>query len=135
LTISNYPDVALRLSILDERFAICKLKSGHEVPDWALKAGFFSVTRTSNELSIVCPEQNVPEGSLFKGGWRALGIEGPLDFSLTSVLVSVAEPLAAADVSIFAVSTYNTDYVLIQEDRLDTAVEALRDHGHEIVKT
>lgn len=135
MTTSNYPNVALRLSVLEDRLAICRLEPDSEVPDWATEAGFFSVTRTPDELSIVCTEGNVPNEVQFETGWRALVVEGPLDFSLVGVLVSLLEPLAEAGISVFAVSTYDTDYVMVNEDHLDFAIAALRDNGHEIVKT
>jgi hypothetical protein len=104
------------------------------VPAWALEAGtdLLSISRTPEETSIVCPEERVPPGTTQEGGWRALKVEGPLDFALTGVLVSVAAPLAEAEVPIFAVSTYDTDYVLVREGRLEDAVEALVRAGHEV---
>ena len=135
MTTSNYPDVALRLSVLEDRFAVCRLAPDREVPGWATEAGFFSVTRTPGELSIVCPEQNVPNEVQFEGEWRAFRVEGPLDFSLVGVLDSLLEPLAEAEISVFAISTYDTDYVLVNEDQLDSAIATLRDNGHEITKT
>lgn len=119
--------------MLDDRFTVCQLEPDREVPGWATETGFFSVTRTPDELSIVCPEQNVPEGLLCERGWRALKLEDPLEFSMTGVLVSVAEPLAAAGVSIFALSTYDTDYVMVLEDVLGTAIAVLRESGHEVL--
>lgn len=135
MSTSNYTDVALRLSVLDKRFAVCRLEPDHEIPNWAVEDGFFSVTRTPDELSISCLEQNLPEGSLRESGWCALKLEGPFEFSEIGVLASVAKPLAVAGVSIFAVSTYDTDYVLVKGDQLDPAVDALRSYGHEIVKS
>ncbi|CAN5522027.1 ACT domain-containing protein [soil metagenome] len=135
MSTSSYSDIALRLSVLEDRFAVCRLEPDSEVPSWAAEAEFFSVTYTPSELSIVCTEQNVPEEVRREDGWRALGIEGPLDFSLIGILASIVTPLAEASVSIFATSTYNTDYVLVREDQLDLALAALRDHGHEIIKT
>ena len=118
--------------MLDDRLAICKLRPEDGIPDWVSSGGFFSATRTPDELSIVCPERNVPEELLFEGGWRALRVEGPLEFSMVGALVSVAEPLAEAEVSIFVVSTYDTDYVLVKEERLDTATTALQRAGHKL---
>lgn len=134
MTTGNYPDVALRLSVLEDHFAVCRLESDSEVPDWTSENGFFSITRTPDELSVVCPEQNVPDGAKFEGGWRAFRIEGPLDFSLVGVLASIAGPLADAGISVFTISTYDTDYVLVNEDQLGSAIVALRDNGHEIAK-
>lgn len=121
-----------RLSVLHERLAVCRLEPREELPSWATKTAFFSVTRTRDELSVVCPEGNVPAGVEHDKGWCALKLEGPFDFSQVGMLVSVAAPMAEAGVSIFAVSTFDTDYVLVKEERLETAVSVLRDYGHEV---
>jgi hypothetical protein len=88
-----------------------------------------SVTRTPRELSIVCDEAAVPPGVLSERGFRALVIEGQIDFSMTGVVAAIAGPLAAASVSLFVVSTYDTDYVLVKDDRLDAAIAALQAAG------
>ncbi|CAN5877688.1 hypothetical protein BH23ACT11_BH23ACT11_19410 [soil metagenome] len=128
----QYADVALRLSVLEDRFAICRLKSDTAVPDWALEDGFCSITRTPDELSIVCREQNVPEGLRAEDGWRALKVDGPLDLSLTGVLASILEPLAEAGISIFALSTFDTDYILVRDHKLEDSIAALREAGHRL---
>jgi uncharacterized protein len=130
LTDAAAPD--LTLTVLEGRLAVCRLDAGTEVPAWATTATFFSVTRTEDELSIVCPEGNVAEEIHREQGWRALKLEGPLDLSTVGILASVAEPLAGAAVSIFAVSTFDTDFVLVREGQLDMAVDTLRQHGHEV---
>ncbi len=104
-----------------------------KVPDWAISGGFFCVTRTDDELSVVCPEEVVPEDVRSEGGWRALKLEGPFEFSEVGVLDSVAAPLAEAGVGIFAVSTFDTDYVLVKKEYLQSAVAALRGRGHEVL--
>lgn len=125
-------ETPLRLYVLAERLAVCRLDPASEIPAWAARAGCFFVTRAPGELSVVCPEASAPPGVRSETGWRALGVEGPLGFSLTGVLASLATPLAEAGVSIFAVSTHDTDYVLIKEESLETAVAALRGAGHKI---
>lgn len=130
MTTSNYQQVALRLSALEDQLAICRLAPDSEVPGWATEAWFVSVTRTPDELSIVCPEPYIPDEITREDGWRALAIEGPLDFSLVGILASVATTLAEAGLSVFAISTYDTDYLLVQEDALATAVAVLRESGH-----
>lgn len=122
----------LRLAVLDDLLAVCRLDAASDVPSWATPEGFFSVTRTADELSVVCAEGSVPGGARHEGGWRALKLEGPFEFSEVGVLASVAGPLAEAGVGIFAVSTFDTDYVLVKEERLEAAVAALRERGHEI---
>jgi len=111
--------------------AVCRLAPGSEIPEWAFSGGgFASVTRTADELSLVCAESAVPDGIQCERGWRIFTIEGPLDFALTGILVSVAQPLAEAGVSIFAISTYDTDYVMVKEQDLEKAVRALEAAGH-----
>ena len=88
--------------------------------------------RTYDELSIVCEEGKAPEIGMIEGGWRVLKLEGPFPFEMTGVLASVLTPLAERGVSIFALSTYDTDYVLIKETQLETTVLALRDAGHSV---
>ena len=122
----------LTLTVLEGRLAVCRLEAGTEIPAWATDASFFSVTRTVDELSIVCPEKNVPEGITQERGWRALKLEGPFDLSMVGVLSSVAAPLSGAGASIFTVSTFDTDYVLVREGQLVLAVDALRAHGHDV---
>ena len=120
----------LTLTVLPLEFSICRLFPSEAVPSRVLAASFYSITRTSDELSIVCPTECVPEGVHCDSGWRNVKIEGPLDFSLTGVLKSLADPLAEAGISIFAVSTYETDYLLVKEFDLDRAVAALSNAGH-----
>lgn len=124
---------SLRLSILDGHMSVCRLDPDNEVPDWAMESGFCSVTRTANELSLVCTEGSVPEGVRCEKGWRVLKLEGPFEFSEVGVLASVAAPLAEVGVSIFAVSTFDTDYVLVKDEQLEPAVGALRERSHEVL--
>ncbi len=112
--------------------SVCQLHPESEIPEWAVTGGFYSVTRTRDELSVVCAEEEVPEGVRSEGGWRALMLEGPFEFSEVGVLASVAAPLAEAGVGVFAVSTFDTDYVLVKEEKLESAVAALRGRGHEV---
>lgn len=102
------------------------------MPKWATGGSFCSATRTPHELSIVCEQARVPSDVTMQGGWRALMVEGPLDFELTGVLASLATPLAAAGISIFAIATYETDYILIRDRDLHRAVIALRGAGHTV---
>jgi hypothetical protein len=88
--------------------------------------------RTQEELTIICPEHFVPPGVIAEPGWRALQVEGPLDFELVGVLASLAASLADAGVSIFAISTYSTDFILIKQSQLDDALESLRQVGYQV---
>jgi hypothetical protein len=123
---------SLDLTLLPQRLAVCWLDPGAALPTWATQGALWSVTRTAEELSVVCAEADVPGEVRREGGWRALMVAGPLDFTLVGVLLSVAAPLAAAGVSIFAISTYDTDYVLVRATQLDHAIAALRAAGHRV---
>ncbi len=120
------------LHLLPGCFAICRLAADAGVPAWATGGGFSSVTRTADELSVVCAEDVVPAGAKCERGWRILQVAGPLEFSLTGVLADIAAPLADAGVSIFAISTFDTDYVLVKDENLARAVDVLRAVGHRV---
>jgi hypothetical protein len=120
----------LTLSVLPEKFMICRLEPEAVIPEWAAGAGpFLSITRTADELSIVGAETNAPGDVKSERGWRCLKVEGPLDLSLVGILASLLRPLAEAQVNIFAISTYDTDYVLVKEEKLARAKEALTQSG------
>ncbi len=121
---------SLVLSVFEERLAVCRLDPEAEVPGWVVKRPFCSVTRTPDELSVVCPERHVPFETRCERGWRALKLEGSFDLELIGILVSVAAPLAEAGVSVFAIATYDTDYVLVRESQLDLARSVLSERGH-----
>lgn len=124
----------LRLSLLDGHMSVCRLDPAADIPGWATAKSFLSITRTDEELSVVCPKGAVPEGVRREDGWRVFKLEGPFEFSEVGVLASVVGPLAEAGVSVFAVSTYDTDYVLAKEEQLETAAAALRGRGHEVLQ-
>ena len=122
---------SLVLDVLPEPFAVVRLAADAAVPEWARGAGaLVSVTRTADELSIVCPETAVPAGLPAQRGFRGLRVRGPLDFSAVGILASLAGPLAAAGVSLFALSTYDTDYLLVRAADLERALAALAGAGH-----
>lgn len=124
-----------KLLLLSETFSISRLERNAPIPEWALTAGFSSITRTAEELSVVSPQNGVPPGIQKQQGWRALKVEGPLDFSLTGVLASLTEPLAQEGISVFAISTYDTDYLLVKEKQLEGAIQRLREEGYEVEKS
>lgn len=124
----------LKLALTGDLLAVCRLGAGEPVPEWATAGEFFSITKTADELSIVCAEAAVPACVRCERGWRSLKVEGPLDFSLTGVMWSLAEPLARARISIFAISTFDTDYLLVKEGDLGRAVLALSESGHRVEK-
>ena len=112
----------LRLSVLDERLAVCRLTPDAALPDWlAWDGALTAVCRTAEELSLVCREAEVPAEVRAERGWRAFKVAGPLDFALTGILASLAGPLAEAGISLFAVSTFDTDYLLVREADFERA--------------
>ncbi len=119
----------LTLILLPEIFAICRLAPNAPVPPWADKGQFSAIMRTPDELSIVCQQNHVPDDTMAEWGWRCLKVAGPLDFALTGILATLTTPLAQAGISIFALSTYDTDYLLVKEISIVQAVTALRAAG------
>lgn len=125
---------ARRFSMLSGSYAVARMEPTDPVPAWALGAGgFVSITRTAAELSIVCQESEVPAGCRAERGWVVLQLEGPFAFTETGVLASFAVPLAEAGVSIFTVSTFDTDYILVQDSARARALTALVAAGHTLV--
>ena len=124
----------MKLTILPDTFAVCRLSPTVDIPQWVLESrGLLSITYTSDELSLVCLEEMVPGGVQYRGSWRAIKVQGPLDFSLTGILVALAAPLAEANIPIFALSTFDTDYLLLQDEHLRQAEEVLERNGHEFI--
>jgi hypothetical protein len=124
----------MKLLLQEDRFAICQLPAEADIPRWAAQApGVVATVRSREELSVVCREDVVPADVRQEKGWRAFMVEGPLDFGLTGVLAAIAGPLAVAGISIFALSTFHTDYVLVKEDKLEAATKALSAAGHNVV--
>jgi len=113
-------------------YAIVRLAPDVPIPNWAMKGDFTSITRTADELSVVCPAANIPQGVDPGPRWICLKLEGPFPFSQTGVLLSFIEPLSNNGVPIFAISTYDTDYVLVQEEYTGFALNALQAAGHEL---
>ena len=121
----------LRISILPERLAVSRLAADAAVPEW-IRGTFTSVTRTKDELSVICDDDAVPEEVQSERGWRALRVEGPIPFEVTGVAAALIAPLAEARISVFLMATYDTDYLLLKEEVFARAVEILRSRGHEI---
>ena len=119
------------LSVLSGAFVVCRFAPSATVPVWALETtGFVAITRTGDELSIICGEQEVPDGVVRHGRWHALKVHGPLPFDAIGVLATLARALADSQVSLLAVSTHDTDYLFVRAGELGPAVRALRRHGH-----
>lgn len=122
----------LTLMLLPDTFALCKLDADDAVPAWASSGDFLSITRTADELSVVCPQSIVPDGVRCERGWRCLRVAGTMDFSMIGVVASLVTPLAEAGISVFVVSTFDTDYLLVKADDLARATAALRAAGHDV---
>jgi hypothetical protein len=122
----------LTIAVLEGTFAICRLDADATLPGWVGGGPLVSTTRTRDELSVVCPQDLVPKRTRCERGWRCLRVVGTLDFALVGVLAALVVPLAAAGVSVFAISTFDTDLLLVRESDLERAKEALRRAGHAI---
>jgi hypothetical protein len=129
------------LRVLAGDLAVARLEPDAPLPAWAAFApggpgggggGIHAVVRTAAELSVVCADASVPDGVRAERGWRALTVAGPLDLALTGVLAALAVPLAEAGVAVFAIATFDTDYLLVRGERLPDAVAALRAAGHRV---
>lgn len=121
----------MRLSTLAAPVAVCRLPADAPVPPWA-RGAFTSITRTADELSIVCDDDAVPSGVQAERNWRALKLEGPIPFEMTGVASALLAPLARAGISIFLVSTYDTDYLLLKSGTFARAVDVLRGAGYDV---
>lgn len=119
----------MNLTLLPETYAIWKLPATAPLPH----VPFFAAIRTGDELSLVTEDALAPSGVPCERGWRALKVSGPLDFSLTGILAALTVPLADANIPIFALSTFDTDYILVKETQLTAAVAALESAGHMMV--
>jgi hypothetical protein len=122
----------LTLHLLPQKFSVCWLPADASIPQWAQRGTVFSITRTADELSIVCENKYVPGGVKSEKRFRCFKLLGPFPFSMTGVLASVLEPLAEARISIFAISTYDTDYVMVKEKSLTKAMRVLRAAEHKV---
>jgi hypothetical protein len=120
----------MNLILHAETLTICRLEEDSPVPDWLPELGFTSITRTANELSIVCAKRAVPQGVRQSGSWCALEVEGPLDFSEVGILAQLSQILARAGISIFVISTFDTDFLLVGTKDCQRTLDVLREAGH-----
>ena len=123
--------IELRLSILPYELAICRVDARMPLPEWA-GGRFTSITRTEEELSIVCESSFVPERVRAERGWRSLKIAGPIAFETTGVASAIVSPLAQAKISVFPIATFDTDYILVKVADLRAAIDVLRRAGHSV---
>jgi hypothetical protein len=125
----------MNLTILQGTYAICRFSTNETIPQQIYASSFYSITKTVEEISIVVEESLVPDKtSKVEKNWRIFKVEGPLDFGLTGILNSLTRPIAEAGISIFAISTFDTDYIMVKESKLDLVVEVLEKSGHVVTR-
>ncbi|EQF24734.1 description family protein [Clostridioides difficile CD160] len=122
----------MKLKLFAEEYAVCRLSNDSKIPTWIDTKNFYSITKTEDELSIVCSNNNIPSDVKSEKEWRILKILGPLDFSLIGILSKLSGLLAENKISIFAISTYDTDYILIKEKDIKNACKILNCNGYEV---
>jgi hypothetical protein len=125
----------LAIDVRPREYTVVRLPADAPVPAGLLEPGspgLVSVTRTPEELSVICPADAAPAEGAVEAGWRLLSVRGPLEFTLTGIIAALASELAAAGVTLFSISTFDTDHILVRADDLDRAVKAFRDSGHEV---
>ena len=122
--------VNLVLSVLSDTFIIHKLSPDVSIPEEILKSDYYSVSKTENELSVVCSELIEVQTLQSSKGWKCIKVKGPLDFNLTGILAGISDILAQANISIFAISTFDTDYILVRSQDLSSAINKLRKAGY-----
>jgi hypothetical protein len=120
------------LIVLPDTFAVCRMSNVSSIPGWAMVGDFFSVTRTADEVSLVCRQDAVPDYVRSEKNWRCLRIAGTIPFSVTGVVAALTAPLADAGISVFVLSTFDTDYLLTKEKDWAKALDVLRRHSHTI---
>ncbi|MGE3975417.1 MAG: ACT domain-containing protein [Bdellovibrionales bacterium] len=123
----------MKLEVSPYVLAVCQLPPHSEIPTWATKSDFYSISKTTDELSIVCEQSFVPAHIKSEKDWRLLKVVGPLDFGLTGILAFLLHPLAEAKISIFALSTFDTDYLLVKQNDFDSALNSLTEAGHTVL--
>ena len=122
----------MKLEQFPETLAVVRLAPGAEIPAWAESSSLFSITATARETSLVCARRSVPKKAQQAGPFTAFAVEGPLDFSLTGILAELLQPLAEIEISIFTISTFDTDWILVPQDDADRAAEEWRRRGHDV---
>ena len=122
----------LSMRILPDRLAVCRFEPSAPLPDWIDQAGFSSITRTAEELSVVCSEERVPPGTESETGWRCFQLLGPFNFSEIGIISSLTQPLTESGVSLFVISTFDTDYLMVKEKDFARAIDVLTAQGHQV---
>jgi uncharacterized protein len=124
----------MKLYLLKDKFAICRLDNTAPIPDWLKESTFCSISRTFDELSFVCSQESIPESIKCNKDWLCLQVEGPLPFDKTGILASLTAPLAKANVPIFVFSTFDTDYIMVKDEDLERAKATLKAEGHTVTR-
>lgn len=124
----------LTFTVSSERYAVCKLPPKAPIPTGFLYKPFFAITRTSDELSVVLPEKEAQPEWTCEPGWRMLQVNGPLAFDMVGVVATISAPLAKANIPIFVISTFDTDYLLVKDDHLEASIQQLEIQGHNVLK-
>jgi hypothetical protein len=128
------PESAYTLHQYPEKMIVAGLPAGAEVPAWAESASLFSISATATETTVVCAGRSVPKKVKHEGPFTAFAVEGPLDFALTGVLHALLGPLAEAGISVFTISTYSTDWILVPMGKAEAAAEEWRRRGHTVTR-
>ena len=124
----------LKLKLLDGIYAVCRFEDSKKVPSWVNEKEFFSVTKTEDEISVVMLQDKISSDVKAEKDWRILKVEGTLDFSLIGILAKISGILAKNSISIFVISTFNTDYILVKEEKIEKSILVLSEEGYEISK-
>lgn len=124
------PDNPLSLIVLKEKFSLCRLPPESSIPPWLQHSNWYSATRTPDELSIACPTALVPEGVQCEKDWRCIQVAGPLGLTLVGILASLVTPLAQVNISVFSISTFDTDYIFVKSRDLELSIQTLAREGH-----
>ena len=123
---------AMNISVLEKTYAIYSFSSESDLPEWIYSSDFYSITKTEDEVSLVAVQSGfIPEGLMRNSDWRILKVEGPLEFSLVGIIAEITSILANELISVFTISTYNTDYILVKQKDLDRSIAALNDKGYQ----
>jgi hypothetical protein len=123
----------MNIIVLKNKYSIYKFKGDYVLPDWIYLSDFYSITKTKDELSVVGIQSDlISEKIACSKDWRILKIVGPLDFSLIGIIANISTILKDKKISIFSISTYDTDYILVKQDKLDIGIKALRDKEYKI---
>lgn len=123
----------MQLKVLDNKLKVVKLKISDKIPEIVFNQEFYSITKTDEEVSIVLNENIDIQSDVIEYNWKAIKIVGMLDFALIGILSKISTLLAQAEISIFAISTYNTDYILLKADKLEEAIEVLKKNGYKFI--